>query len=301
MFLCSIFGMERSKEYRHRLKIYLLLSLVFVNAFIWYAALVEDRGGKLTVAFLDIGQGDAIFIEAPGGAQALIDGGPPSGKVLSELGRVMPFYDRSIDAVIATHPDQDHIGGLPEVFKRYRVGVLLEPGISSDNGDYLAMEQAGEKAGVQKILARAGMKIHLDKNTTLEIFYPDRDLPGKIDTNRASIVARLTYGNQSFLFTGDLPQAEEEYLAEKGGAALRSNVLKFGHHGSRTSTSETFLMAVAPEYGVMSAGKDNRYGHPHKEILDLAEKYRVPVLRTDLQGRIVVTTDGNTLSYSTKK
>ncbi|MBI2120531.1 MAG: MBL fold metallo-hydrolase [Parcubacteria group bacterium] len=293
--------MERPKEYRHQLKIYLLFVLAAVNVCIWYAVFAEDREGKLTVAFLDIGQGDAIFIEAPNGAQALIDGGPPSGKVLSELGRMMPFYDRTIDVVIATHPDQDHIGGLPEVFKRYRVGVLFEPGISSDNGDYQAMEQAGEKTGVKKILARAGMKIHLDKNTTLEIFYPDRDLPGKIDTNRASVVARLTYGNESFLFTGDLPQAEEKHLVQEGGIALRSNVLKFGHHGSRTSTSEIFLKNVAPEYGLVSAGKDNRYGHPHKEVLGLAAKYRVPVLRTDTQGRIVFTTDGNSLSYATQK
>jgi competence protein ComEC len=199
----------------HRLKIYFLLALVFINVFIWYAALAEDRGGKLTVAFLDIGQGDAIFIQAPNGAQVLIDGGPPSGKVLSELGAMMPFYDRTIDVVIATHPDQDHIGGLPDVLSRYHVGTLFEPGISSENGDYVAMEQAGEKAGVRKILARAGMKIHLDKNATLEIFYPDRDLPGKIETNRASIVARLTYGNESFLFTGDLPIVEEENLVEK--------------------------------------------------------------------------------------
>ncbi len=293
--------MKPPKDYRHRLKIYVLLVLATLNAFVWYAALAEDRGGKLTVAFLDIGQGDAIFIEAPSGNQALIDGGPPSGKVLSELGRMMPFYDRDIDVVIATHPDQDHIGGLPEVFKRYRVGVLFEPGVPSDNGDYLAMEQAGEKAGIQKILARAGMKIHLDKNTTIEIFYPDRDLPARIDTNRASIVVRLTYGNKSFLFTGDLPKAEEEYLVGKNGAALRSNVLKFGHHGSRTSVSEMFLTDVAPEYAVASAGKDNRYGHPHQEVLDLAEKYRVPVLRTDLHGRIVFTTDGNTISYSVQK
>lgn len=287
------------KPSNHRVKIYTLLLLVIVNAFVWYAVLAESRGGKLTVAYLDIGQGDAIFIEAPNGAQALIDGGPPSGKVLSELGRVMPFYDRDIDVVIATHPDQDHIGGLPEVFARYHVGVLFEPGIPSDNGDYQAMEQAGEKAGVKKILARAGMKIHLDKNTTLEIFYPDRDLPARTDTNRASVVMRLTYGNESFLFTGDLPIAEEEYLATKDGPLLRSNVLKFGHHGSHTSTSEMFLADVAPEYGVVSAGLDNRYGHPHKEVLDLAEKYHVPVLRTDLQGRIVFTTDGTTLSYST--
>jgi competence protein ComEC len=285
----------------HLLKIYFLLALSAANFFIWYAALAEDRGGKLTVAFLDIGQGDAVFIEAPNGAQVLIDGGPPSGKVLSELGHMMPFYDRDIDAVIATHPDQDHIGGLPEVLARYSVGTLFEPGIPSDNGDYVAMEQAGEKADVRKILARAGMKIHLDKNTTLEIFYPDRDLPAKIETNRASIVARLTYGNKSFLFTGDLPQEEEEYLVTKDGPLLRSNVLKFGHHGSRTSTSEIFLTDVAPEYGIVSAGKDNRYGHPRQEVLNLAEKYHVSVFRTDTQGRIVFKTDGNIISYSVEK
>lgn len=297
-FRCSISGMNPPN---HRLKISLLFFFAAANVFIWYAAFTEDRGGKLTVAFLDVGQGDAIFIEAPNGNQVLIDGGPPSGKVLSELGHMMPFYDHDIDVVIATHPDQDHIGGLPEVIKRYHVGVLFEPGIPSDNGDYVAMEKAGEKTGAKKILAREGMKIHLDKNTTLEVFYPDRDLPTKIETNRASIIVRLTYGNKSFLFTGDLPKAEEEYLIMKDGPSLRSNVLKFGHHGSHTSTSEIFLANVAPEYGVVSVGSNNRYGHPHQETLDLAEKYHMPVLRTDTQGRIVFTTNGLTLFYSVEK
>jgi competence protein ComEC len=285
----------------HRLKIYLLLTLVFVNVFIWYSVFFENRSGELTVAYLNVGQGDAIFIEASNGNQVLIDGGPPSGRVLSELGEVMPFYDRDIDVVIATHPDQDHIGGLPEVFRRYRVGVLFEPGISSENGDYLALEQSGKVAGAQKILARAGMKIYLDKNAILEIFYPDGDLPGRIDTNRASVVVRLTYGKESFLFTGDLPKEEEEFLVKRYGNILHSSVLKFGHHGSRTSTSEMFLADVAPEYGVVSAGLENKYGHPNKETLNLAQKYHIPVLRTDLNGRIVFTTDGKTLTYVVQK
>jgi competence protein ComEC len=289
------------KPVRHRVKIYSLLFLVVANFFLWYVVTIENHTGKVTVAFLDIGQGDAIFIEASNGNQVLIDGGPPSGRVLSELGEVMPFYDRDIDVVIATHPDQDHIGGLPEVFRRYRVGVLFEPGISSENGDYLALEQSGKGAGAQKILARAGMKIYLDKNTILEIFYPEGDLPGRIDTNRASVVVQLTYGKESFLFTGDLPKEEEEFLVKRYGNILHSSVLKFGHHGSRTSTSEMFLADVAPEYGVVSAGSENKYGHPNKETLNLAEKYHIPVLRTDLEGRIVFTTDGKTLTYRMQK
>jgi competence protein ComEC len=268
-----------------------LLFLTVTAALVWFAVFSEDRGRDLRVVFLDVGQGDAILIEAPNGNRALIDGGPP-GKVLSELGSVLPFYDKDISVVIATHPDQDHIGGLPDVFKRYAVQAFFEPDVYSANGVYSEMEKDAEDDGAQKVVARAGTVIHLDRNITLEILYPDRKFSPGIETNISSVVAKLTYGNESFLFTGDIPQEQENELVEKYGAELHANVLKFGHHGSKTSTSPEFLADVAPEYGVVSAGLGNKYGHPNKETLDLAAKDNVKVLRTDQQGRITFETDG---------
>ncbi len=281
-----------------KIQIGVLLFLTVITLFVWFIVVSENRGHNLRVTFLDVGQGDAILIEAPNGNRVLIDGGPPSGKTLSELGSVLSFYDRTIDTIIATHPDQDHIGGLPEVLKRYSVSALFEPDLYSGNGVYEEMERMGEKDGAQKIVARAGTIVHLDKNATLEILYPEKKFPPNAETNKSSVVAKLTFGKISFLFTGDLPQEEENYLVEKYGTKLDSDVLKFGHHGSKTATSPEFLATVSPKYGVVSVSADNKYGHPHKEVLDLAEKDKVEVLRTDQQGRITFMTDGTSITYT---
>ncbi|MFA6565790.1 MAG: MBL fold metallo-hydrolase, partial [Candidatus Paceibacterota bacterium] len=181
-----------------KIQIGALLLLAFIAVFVWVIAASENRGHMLRVAFLDVGQGDAIFIEAPNGNSALIDGGPPSGKALSELGRILPFYDRDIDVIIATHPDQDHIGALPDVLKRYSAQVLVEPDLYSGNGSYEAMETIAEKNGAQKVIARAGEIITLDKNVTLQILYPEKKFPPAAETNLSSVVVKLAYGNISF-------------------------------------------------------------------------------------------------------
>ena len=278
-----------------KIQVGFLVILVLLCGFVWYRVFCAPRN-MLTVAFLNVGQGDAIYIQAPNGNSVLIDGGPPDGKVLSELGAVMSFFDRDIDVVIATHPDQDHIGGLPEVFSRYHVGALFESGLVSENGVYTAMEKEAEKDGTQKFLARGGEKIRLAQNVILEILYPDKNFPPRADTNSTSVVVKLTYGNELFLFTGDLPREQENELVQKYGTALHVSVLKFGHHGSKTSTSPEFLADVSPEYGVVSVGAENKYGHPNKETLDLAEQDQVKVLRTDADGRIVFETNGMNLS-----
>jgi competence protein ComEC len=284
-----------------KIQVAILFGIAFIAIFVWIAALSENRGRNLRVVFLDVGQGDSILIEAPNGNRVLIDGGPPSGKVLSELGDILPFFDRDIDVVIATHPDQDHIGGLPGVFEKYSVGALVEPDLYSGNGVYEEMEKLGEKEGAQKIVARAGESINLDKNTTLQILYPEKKFPPAAEVNISSVVVLLTYGNESFLFTGDLPLEQEKYLVEKYGTLLDVDVLKFGHHGSKTSTLPEFLALASPEYGVVSVGGDNKYGHPNKEVLDLAEKNNVKILRTDMKGRVVFEVDGVNLTFTVEK
>jgi len=276
-----------------------------------YVAFREQRNGILTVAFLDVGQGDAIYIEAPSGNQILIDGGPGKA-VLRELSKVMPFYDRSIDVVIATHADQDHVGGLPDVLNKYKVHIFMESGVPGESSSYEELEKmVGEDnnptslklRGTRKILARRNMVVDLGNGAILQILFPDRD-PIGMETNMASIVSRLVYGENEFLFTGDSPMAIENYLVsleddhqiapapEGHPLTLKSDVLKTAHHGSKTSTSVEFVSAVSPEYAVISVGKDNKYGHPNQETLDTLNNFGTKILRTDQSGRIIFKSDG---------
>ena len=278
------------KNNSNKFKFYFLLGFLLTNIFIWHTVATEDRQGILKVSFLDIGQGDAMFIEAPNGNQVLIDGGSNKA-VLKELGKVMPFYDRTIDAVIATHPDKDHIGGLVEVLKNYRADFVMEPGVSSDTGVYQELEKTIADKNLPRILARRGMLLNLGEGARLNILFPNRNTEGW-ETNTASIVAKLVYGNNSFLLTGDSPIVIEKYLSMIDGRNLKSDVLKTGHHGSRTSTSESFAGLVSPQYTVISAGKNNQYGHPHKEVLDILDKIKSVILKTYENGTVTFSSDG---------
>lgn len=269
------------------------LGLLFVATFfVWYVVFAESDK-SLTVAFLNVGQGDSILIDTPNQQQILIDGGP-NRQVLAEISKIMPFYDRSIDVVIATHPDSDHIGGLPEVLERYDVDFFIEPGVESTNAVSKELEKIVEEKKIKKILARRGMKLVLSDGAYLLILFPDRDTTNW-DTNDASIVAKLVYGDTSFLFTGDSPQKIEKYLISLDSESLDVDVLKAGHHGSKTSSSESFIGYTSPEYAIISAGKNNRYGHPHQEVIDILEKFGVKILRTDLVGSIIMKSDGENI------
>lgn len=264
--------------------------LMVAAIFVWYAVFTET-GGNLKVAFLDVGQGDAIFIQSPNGNQVLIDGGPNKA-VLRELSKIMPFYDRSIDLVIESHPDSDHIAGLVDVLKRYDVGAVVESGVETESAIYSELELAREKKDVPKILARNGMRINFNDGAYFDILFPDRDV-FDFEPNDASVVGKLVYGENSFLLTGDSPKKIEKYLVSLYGKGLAVDVLKTGHHGSHTSTAESFLGYANPKYAVISVGKDNSYGHPRAEVLDLLSRFEAKVLRTDEQGTIVMESDGD--------
>ena len=254
---------------------------------------------QLTVSFLDVGQGDAIFIEGPTGTQLLIDGGATRG-VLRSVRKVMPFFDRSIDAVVATHPDQDHIGGLAHVLGRYAVQHFFEPGNSSQTPASLRLREALQEKGMKPIPARRGMRLLLGGGAYADVLFPDRDV-STAESNTASVVMRVVYGETAFLLTGDSPQSIEKYLVSleplaSGKSGLKSNVLKAGHHGSKTSSAEIFLETVNPDVVVISAGKDNRYGHPHQTVVEAIKSRGIGLRSTALEGTVLFTSNGETIS-----
>ncbi len=273
---------------KYWLLIFTFLLLIIV-IFIFYLDWQNSHRG-LIFAMLDVGQGDALFIESPTGTQILVDGGPPR-KILSQLSRVMSPFDRSIDALIITNPDQDHIAGFLDVLKIYKVGMVFEPGTLKDSKVYQNLKDEIKKDNIPNILARKGMRLNLGGGTFLDILFPDRDV-SSFETNDGSVVARLSYGETSVLLTGDATTKTEKIILEENAKTkIDSDILKVGHHGSRTSTSADFVRAVSPNYAFISAGKDNKYGHPHRDVLNLLESFGVETFRTDLLGMIVFKCD----------
>ena len=289
-------------DFKRNLKWYLVVLLLGVTAMIWQAVLAQnDR--NLKVAFLDIGQGDAIFIESPTGKQVLIDAGPP-GKLMNALSTVMPYYDHLIDLIILTHPDQDHIAGFVDLLQNFKIGAVLESGVTSSTKVYQTVEGIIKDKEIPDYKARRGTVVDLGGGAHIDILFPDQDVSNK-ETNEASIVARLVYGDNSVLLQGDSPQIIEKYLIKLDKispfSSLKSDILKAGHHGSKTSTSSEYVDIVSPYYAIISAGKDNKYGHPDQEILKTLKDKDVQILRTDELGTIIFTSDGRDFTYKTTK
>ena len=244
----------------------------------------------LRVWFLDVGQGDSALIQAPDLQQILIDGGPGK-QVLRALGAVLPLWDNTIDTVVLTHADSDHSAGLLNVLDRYTVTRIIDPGVSSDGELYKELRRQADYKHIQWIYARAGQVVDLGGGVVLRILFPDRNV-SDVETNIGSVVARLEYGKTSFLFMGDSPKNIEDYLVAVRENYLHADVLKVGHHGSHTSTGQDFLNAVSPLYAVISAGKDNKFGHPHKEVVDELLAGHISILETFASGTIVFVSDG---------
>lgn len=271
-----------------------MLGFLFVaTLLVWYAVATEDRGGKLTVAFLNVGQGDAIFVESPTGTQMMIDGGP-GAVVLRELGEVIPFYDRSIDLLLVSNPDADHIAGFIDILRSFKVNAVVEPGTIGASSDYRAFEELIKEEEARRIVAQRGQILHLGGGAYFEILFPDRDVSG-LDTNDGSIIGKLVYGNTSFLFPGDAPAAIENYLSYVDKKRLDVDVLKVGHHGSKTSTGDALLGFASPAMAVISAGNGNRYGHPHAEVLERLKRFGVETFGTYERGRVILESDGETI------
>lgn len=242
------------------------------------------------VHMLNVGQGDSFLVETPNGVQMLIDGGRDA-TVLSELSKVMKWNDKKIDVVVATHPDADHIGGLVDVIKRYNVELFLTSDVVAETQVYKSLVDNVLQKKIPAYFVRQGMNLNLADQTSFAILFPDRNTH-TWETNTASIVGRLQTGDRSVLFTGDSPISVEEYLVKTIPKELDVDILKLGHHGSKTSTSPEYLKATTPSLALISAGVNNSYGHPHKEVLDLLEQFNIPYISTQTSGTVTLETDG---------
>ncbi len=279
-----------------------------LNVLAWLGVYYFSQPQLLEITFFDIGQGDSIFIETPEDNQILIDGGPSSA-VLEKLGKEMPFWDRTIDLIILTHPEHDHIAGLIEVLKTYQVENILWTGVFRDIAEYNEWMRLIKNEGAEIKIAKAGERISSFTPSanpwSFDILYPFENLEGKEfkNTNNTSIVAKLVFGENSFLFTGDSPKSTEKELIIRENsclnscqfASLDSDILKVSHHGSKTANGEDFILRVLPEIAVISVGKDNQYGLPSPEVLETFSKYGITLLRTDKNGDIKIVSDGTNL------
>ena len=265
--------------------------LIAASVFLWLRV-ADGPDGLLHVHFLDVEQGDSTLVVTPSGRQMLIDGGPDGDVTSQRLAGLLPGGDRSLDVVLMTHLDADHSLGLLGVLDRFAVGAVLTGAHPMDSAIRPQWEQALERNGVTPVEVSAGHGIVLEEGVELEVLNP---VPGRLfgDTNNDSVAVRLVYGSTSVLLAADMEEDAELRLVN-AGPIISSTVLKAGHHGSATSTTQQFLDAVGPAVSVVSAGLDNQYGHPAPDVLQRLEASlgAQNVYRTDLQGTIEFASDG---------
>lgn len=336
---------------------FLLALYLFVNLS-GLEKVLKPRTQNLEVHFLNVGQGDAIFIKAPNGNSMLIDSGPSNEQVIPEIQKLKSIFDRNIHILLATHADADHIGSMKKVSEKFQYQKFAYSGLESDTKifrdliDSISWSVKNQSIEQKLLNLTAGMSIILDSKNSVkfDVLFPDFDFqiseyrdcqksefeknsktskksksksasknPKKdpclkfinIETNLNSIVGKLSYGITSFMLTGDAPVEVERFIISENKLSnspsnVRADVLKLGHHGSKTSTAPEFLEAVQPTYAIVSAGKDNRYGHPHKRVLDDINVYKPLKLyfkglyRTDIDGVISFYSNGKTINFRTE-
>lgn len=283
-----------------KIKLSILGILVVASFLVWSAYFSIRPDSNLKVIFFDVGQGDASFIETPNHYQILIDGGPDNS-VLEKLGRAMPFYDRSLDILIITHPDSDHLAGAVEIIKNYEVGLVIVNGKKCTTSLCGEFEKIVQQKNIKVMAAAKGQKIDLDDNAVMDIFAPNiaQAANNKEGNNNFSVISRLVYGADSFLFMGDAEDKEEMELLS-AWPDLTAEILKIGHHGSKNSSNQLFLDKIKPKISIISVGAKNRYGHPTGEVLDKLKKIGSEILRTDLGRDIAMETEGKGIIFNAK-
>ncbi|WP_447409706.1 ComEC/Rec2 family competence protein [Clostridium perfringens] len=255
------------------------------------------KDSELMISYMDVGQGDAAYIKVNGN-DILIDAGPRSNskELLELLEQLKAKNIDDFELVIATHPHEDHIGGMVDVFKEYEVKAFYSPKITHTTKTYENLVKAVKDEGLKTKELKSGMVIDLGEGAKFEVFTPQKSEYEEL--NDYSPIMKLSFGDTSYLFTGDAEKLAEEEALAKYKTSLDSDVIKFGHHGSSSSSSNAFIEAVSPKYGIISCAKDNKYGHPHRETLDIIKKYNIKTFRTDTDGEIILTSDGKSINFN---
>ena len=261
------------------------VSILLANIIIWsfYFSLPD---GKLHIKVYDVGQGDSILIKTASGKTILVDGGPDNS-VLGYLGRDIPFYLKNIDLVVLTHPDADHLTGLIEVVKQYKVRKIWVNGVKKDTRVYQNWEKALSESSLKVEIVKAGNKLKLEDSLILSVIWPQKDFISS-KTNLLGIVIKLSYGEFDALLAADADKNVQPYTSSLGHV----EVLKVPHHGASESVSEAFLNLTSPEVSIISVGEKNPYNHPRQEALDLLTKSGSKIYRTDKDGSIEIVSNG---------
>lgn len=276
-----------NKKYPLTISFFLLLLLVGFS--------VAGTSGELIIHYLDLGQADSILLELPNNEIMLIDAGNNSdGQKLVNYLREQGID--TIDYLIGTHPHADHIGGLDDVIENFVIGRIYMPEVIHTTKTFedvlLAVQRKGKK------ITPARTEVSIIDDPVLQIYFLSPINNNYKDLNHYSAVVKVDFLDKSFLFTGDAEKINEEEMIEKYGVRLKSHILKVGHHGSNTSTSEEFIEKVVPDYAVISVGKDNSYGHPSALVIQRLQNHGVKIYRTDLQGTIIARSDGQQILFN---
>jgi competence protein ComEC len=290
-------------------KILLTLALIFIGLGSLVIFQVQSLG-KLHLVFCDVGQGDGILMISPGGKQVVVDGGPGS-KILECLSQKIPFWDRTIEMVVLTHPERDHLEGLLEVLARYKVEMIVTTGVKNDTELFGIWQEAIKAEGAKVYGVKAGDKLIVDANRgptplgveplKLEVLWPTSEkmelwkLAGPPETNESSIVLKVSIGQFCAYLTGDLTKELLQPLLDKP-----CQVLKVSHHGSKTGTNQEIIDLVSPVVAIIQVGR-NSFGHPDKEVIDLLQSKGVKILRNDTNGNIEIATDRETYEFKTER
>ncbi|HLC63842.1 MAG TPA: MBL fold metallo-hydrolase [Patescibacteria group bacterium] len=273
------------------------LGLLIVVAVLLTVVWFTGRDSNLKVYFFDIGQGDGMLIRTPTHQNIVIDGGPDN-TFITKLGQALPFYDRTIDLMVLSHAHDDHLFGLVEVLKRYKVKEVLYSGALHTTDAYLEWLSLIKEKEIPLKIARAGQTFIFNE-VEFKVIYPFTDLTNQKmeNLNNSSVVNRLVYGQIKILFMGDSEVEGEKEIINQAREGIESQVIKLGHHGSDTSSTEDLLKLVKPIYGIIQVGEDNKFGHPARRVLRRLERLGIQVFRNDLEGDIVLETDGQSLIF----
>jgi len=284
---------------KNNLKKYIILILLLSSFFYTFFSYIQKNffqvsNHNLQFHFIDVGQGDSSLIITPKAKTILIDAGDEAHakKVVSYI-REQGI--EKLDLVIATHPDADHIGGMDKVIKNFDIGVFAMPDVSAKTNQYKQIQRELKAKKMKVTRLYQGDKVQIDDDIDFEILSP---VKGKKydDTNEYSIVAKIVYKDTSFILMGDATM-ENEVDIINNVPDIDIDVLKLGHHGSSTSSSDYFITKTSPNIAIISCGKNNKYGHPHQEVMRVLKKHGVTPYRTDEMGDIVITSDGKEIKY----